>query len=141
MVVADSLFRPSHLVQRTVMKARSTATPSVGRPTDGKAEPQPKHSINGVFASSRAWPSEGFIRQKQLIPHFIPISPATLWRWVKTNRFPAPVKLSEGVTAWNVRAVLLWMEGHNWGGNLTPVQRGSRSTAPEHANLDEEAPQ
>lgn len=30
----------------------------------------------------------------------IPASPATIWRWVKAGTFPAPIKLSERVTAW-----------------------------------------
>jgi predicted DNA-binding transcriptional regulator AlpA len=29
-------------------------------------------------------------------------SSATIWRWVKAGRLPAPHKLSPGVTAWNV---------------------------------------
>lgn len=30
------------------------------------------------------------------------VSPATVWRWVKAGRLPAPVKLGPGVTAWKV---------------------------------------
>lgn len=30
----------------------------------------------------------------------IPASPATIWRWVKAGTFPAPIKLSKRVTAW-----------------------------------------
>ena len=48
---------------------------------------------------------ERYIRQSQLIPDIIPISSATLWRWVKSGRFPAPVKLGPGVTAWEMRRV------------------------------------
>lgn len=29
-------------------------------------------------------------------------SPATAWRWVKAGKIPAPVKLSDRVTAWRV---------------------------------------
>ncbi len=54
-------------------------------------------------------PSTGYVRQAQLIPHIIPISSATLWRKVKAGQFPAPVKLSERVTAWEVGAVRRWM--------------------------------
>jgi len=32
----------------------------------------------------------------------IPVSPATIWRWVKTGKFPAPFKLSESITVWNL---------------------------------------
>lgn len=37
-----------------------------------------------------------------------PISRATLWRWVKRGQFPAPVRLSCGVTAWPVEAIESW---------------------------------
>ena len=54
-------------------------------------------------------PPDGFIRQAQLIPAIIPFSSATLWRKVKDGTFPAPVKLSERVTAWPVSTIKKWM--------------------------------
>jgi prophage regulatory protein len=39
----------------------------------------------------------------------VPFSPATLWRKVRAGEFPAPVKLSERVTAWNVGDVRRWL--------------------------------
>ena len=55
-------------------------------------------------------PATGFIRQKQLIT-IIPFAAATLWRKVAAKQFPAPVKLSAGVTAWHVDDVRAWLEG------------------------------
>lgn len=54
-------------------------------------------------------PATGFIRQSQLIPAIVPFSSATLWRKVKAGTFPAPVKLSEHITAWRVESVRAWM--------------------------------
>jgi prophage regulatory protein len=54
-------------------------------------------------------PATGFIRQSQLIPAIVPFSSATLWRKVKAGTFPAPVKLSERVTAWPEESVRAWM--------------------------------
>jgi predicted DNA-binding transcriptional regulator AlpA len=54
-------------------------------------------------------PATGFIRQSQLIPAIVPFSSATLWRKVKAGTFPAPVKLSERVTAWPVESVRAWI--------------------------------
>jgi prophage regulatory protein len=54
-------------------------------------------------------PTTGYIRQAQLVPGIIPFSPATLWRKVKANEFPHPVKLSARVTAWKVEDVRAWM--------------------------------
>lgn len=52
----------------------------------------------------------GYIRQAQLLASVLPFSAATLWRKVKAQTFPAPVKLSAGITAWRVEDVRAWME-------------------------------
>lgn len=51
----------------------------------------------------------GFIRQSQLIPTIVPVSAATLWRWVKTGQFVAPVKLGKNITAWKCEDVRNWL--------------------------------
>ena len=35
----------------------------------------------------------------------LPVSPATIWRWVREGKFPAPFKLGDSVTVWNVAEV------------------------------------
>ena len=47
------------------------------------------------------------------IPAVIPVSKSTWWQGVKTGRFPAPVKIGPGITAW--RSV--WL-AHSSGGSL-----------------------
>lgn len=37
-----------------------------------------------------------------VVAAYYSISHATVWRWVKSGRLPAPKKLSPGVTAWVV---------------------------------------
>lgn len=59
--------------------------------------------------TSTTLPETGFVRQSQL-KGIIPFSAATLWRKVAKKTFPAPVKLSVGVTAWKVEEVRAWME-------------------------------
>lgn len=54
-------------------------------------------------------PSASYIRQAGLIPGILPISQATLWRWVSKGEFPKPVKLSSRVTAWRVADVSKWL--------------------------------
>jgi len=39
-----------------------------------------------------------FVRLGQLVPHLIPVSPSTIWRWVRKGSFPAPFKLAPCVT-------------------------------------------
>jgi prophage regulatory protein len=60
--------------------------------------------------TTKGLPPTGFIRQAQLIPAIVPVSPATLWRWVKTGDFPAPVKLGPYTTAWPVERVRQWID-------------------------------
>ena len=59
-----------------------------------------------------AMPLAGYIRQAGLIPGILPISSATLWRWVKAKEFPEPVKLSPRVTGWRVAEVEAWIRKH-----------------------------
>ncbi|MEN9416385.1 MAG: hypothetical protein RI988_5 [Pseudomonadota bacterium] len=54
-------------------------------------------------------PATGFIRQRDLIPTFVPWSSATLWREVGKGTFPTPVKLSAGVTAWRIEDIHGWI--------------------------------
>ena len=35
----------------------------------------------------------------------LPVSPATVWRWVKAGKFPKPFKLGEAVTVWDAAEV------------------------------------
>lgn len=48
-------------------------------------------------------------------PAILPWSSATLWRKVKAGDFIAPVKLSDGVTAWPVEAVRAWLQAKQMG--------------------------
>lgn len=58
----------------------------------------------------KSLPEVGFIRQAQLVPAIVPFSAATLWRKVKDGTFPAPVKLSPRVTAWEASKIRAWIE-------------------------------
>ena len=55
-------------------------------------------------------PAAVFLRQPQVLA-MVPISNATLWRWVKAKKFPAPVKLGPGTTAWRAEDVRAWAQG------------------------------
>jgi predicted DNA-binding transcriptional regulator AlpA len=54
-------------------------------------------------------PDSAFVRQKQIIPAVVPISPATFWRMVKAGSFPKPTSLGPNMTAWQVGAVREWL--------------------------------
>lgn len=53
-------------------------------------------------------PETGFLRQPQVLA-FVPISKSTLWRRIQARTFPAPVKLSERVTAWRAEDIRRWI--------------------------------
>lgn len=72
-------------------------------------------------------PESGYIRQitligapaepatdtkpaKPAVPGIVPFSAATLWRKVKAGQFPAPVKLSDRITAWRASDVAAWLQ-------------------------------
>ena len=57
-----------------------------------------------------------FLREAQLVPHMIPVSPATLWRWVREGAFPKPVRLSSRITAWRAEDVDRWIKSRTSGG-------------------------
>lgn len=60
-------------------------------------------------------PLSGFLRERQLRPHIIPVAHSTLWLMVKESRFPAPIKLSPRVTVWRAEDVAAWIasQGEN----------------------------
>ena len=35
---------------------------------------------------------------------------ATLWRWVRLGRFPAPLKIGPNISAWRVSDVRAWLQ-------------------------------
>jgi predicted DNA-binding transcriptional regulator AlpA len=50
-----------------------------------------------------------YLRQRQLLKKHLPFSASTLWRKVRNGDFPAPVKLSAGITAWRLSDVNEWL--------------------------------
>lgn len=51
----------------------------------------------------------GYLRLHHLLHlHLIPYSATTLWRRVKSGDFPAPAKLSAGITAWRISDLKQW---------------------------------
>jgi len=43
-------------------------------------------------------------------PGKLPVSPATIWRWVRDGKFPKPFKLGESVTVWNASEIEAFIE-------------------------------
>tara|TARA_Y100001934_G_scaffold249943_1_gene311831 strand:+ start:431 stop:619 length:189 start_codon:yes stop_codon:yes gene_type:complete len=56
-------------------------------------------------------PQTGFMRLPEILKVF-PVSKSTWWAGVKDGRFPAPVKLSEKITAWRVEDIITLIESY-----------------------------
>ncbi len=39
----------------------------------------------------------------------LPVSRATLWRWIRDGKFPQPFKLGENCTVWDASEVDAWL--------------------------------
>lgn len=63
----------------------------------------------GTLATYGALPATGFVRLSDLRT-IIPLSDSTIWRRVRQGTFPAPVKLSERVTAWRCESIRQWLD-------------------------------
>jgi len=57
--------------------------------------------------------AEGLLREKQVL-RLVPVSRATLWRWVASGRFPKPMKLG-AITVWAVADVRAFVEAARQG--------------------------
>lgn len=68
--------------------------------------------IEKLQALQAQMPQAGYIRQAGLL-QVLPISPATLWRWVASSKFPKPVKLGSRITAWRLDDVRGWLSGRS----------------------------
>jgi len=63
----------------------------------------------GTLATYGALPATGYVRLSDLRT-IIPLSDSTIWRRVRQGTFPAPVKLSERVTAWRAESIRQWLD-------------------------------
>jgi prophage regulatory protein len=68
-------------------------------------------TIPSALAQFDALPDSAYVRLP-VVAALHGVGPATVWRWVKAGRLPAPLKLGPNVTAWRV-------------GSLRRVQLGS----------------
>jgi prophage regulatory protein len=66
--------------------------------------------------------SQRVIRLAQLAslknrPGLLPVSQATIWRWVRQDKFPKPFKLAAGTTVWDAGAVEAFITAQQASGN------------------------
>ncbi|NTV10213.1 MAG: transcriptional regulator [Zoogloea sp.] len=82
--------------------------------TDTPVAPRPVAAeVPDALRNFGAHPDEGYVRLPVVVGLFA-CSPATVWRRVKAGTLPAPRKLSEKVTAWNVGELRKALRGEQW---------------------------
>lgn len=97
-------------IQQALLNSAATSqtcssSPEMPAPTYGKASKQVKLPDWDSLSDS------GFVRLPHLLLLFA-CSRATIWRWVKAGKLPAPKKLSHRVTAWNVGELRLVLSSY-----------------------------
>src|SRR5580692_7204980 len=54
-----------------------------------------------------------YMRQRKVLEKYVPVTPATLWSWVKQGKFPQPIQLNpgqlNGPVVWSEDEILAWM--------------------------------
>lgn len=43
-------------------------------------------------------------------PGKLPVSPATIWRWVKLGKFPRPFSMGMRCTVWDAKEIDTWIQ-------------------------------
>ncbi len=64
--------------------------------------------IDGLLSPPAPPPLERLIGRKEVLI-LIGISNATLWRWIKAGRFPAPMKIGKKKVAWRSSVLAHWI--------------------------------
>lgn len=59
-----------------------------------------------------ALPDSALVRLRQL-RGVVPLSPATIWRYVGAGKFPKPIKVGAAITAWRWGEVRAWLEAQS----------------------------
>jgi len=74
-----------------------------------------QHLKDAIAANFTNLPDCAFVRLPVLLALFS-CSRATIWRWVKASKIPAPKKLGARITAWNVAEIRAVLSAHMNGG-------------------------
>lgn len=62
------------------------------------APPQPAQALPDLSNL----PDSALIRERDLVPAYVPVARSTLWRWVRNGTWPQPVRLGPNCVAWRV---------------------------------------
>lgn len=97
---------------KSSVAARAAATRR-GVSTAVSAEDGAAPLIPDALRNFDAMPGAAYVRLPVVCALF-QVSPSTAWRWCKSGHIPAPRRLSQGVTAWNVDELRKALRGEPW---------------------------
>lgn len=99
---------------------RVISTPWPKGATEGDDPVRHTPSVTSFIKDFDARPDASFVRI-DVVSWLFDCSTATIWRWVKESRIPAPKKLGSRISAWNVgelRASLAQFQSLNGKGGM-----------------------
>ena len=67
--------------------------------------PDAEHRLRGPWFQVVA---DRLLREREVC-EMVAVSRSTLWRWVRTNSFPAPIRIGPSAVRWQLSAVQEWM--------------------------------
>jgi prophage regulatory protein len=70
-----------------------------------------------------------YYRMKHILSDILPVNESTIWRWVKDDKFPKPMKLADKVTVWDAQEVDAWVRSQR-GEQPAPLQATAPAQAP-----------
>lgn len=81
-------------------------TPAKGRKPNAKVDYSSRATIRNHDSLVRI---SDLARTPQNPNSILPMSPATIWRKVKNQTFPAPIRLGDSITAWRWSDIQEWL--------------------------------
>lgn len=70
----------------------------------------------------------------------LPVTPATVWRWVANGTFPAPLRLSKGVTAWPAEAIEEWQRTRGSAAATAEIHKAAAASVAARRTKRDEVP-
>jgi len=84
-------------------------SPSGSSPTQITLTQKQRDEIAAQVQDSSPTKRKSYIRRGKVLER-VPVSPATLYRWIADGKFPAPIALGGGrAVAWNEDSIDQWM--------------------------------
>ncbi len=79
------------------------------------------------------------LRQRAVCSACGEVTGSTIWRWIQTEGFPRPVRLSENVVAWRQSEVVAWIQSRQPRPAKPTQRRGGRRRSTDSRSVTSRA--